>query len=231
MPTHTDLPTDTAGTTCVSRVPIFGRLDAAQQAAVAGFARPVHVARGDLLHAAGDELGRLFVVHSGRVKLVHVWPDGREHLIRVVEPGDYVGERAFLTGERTDYHAQALSDAQLCVFAHADLERLVATYPGIALALVHSLSDRAAEAERRVALTGVAVDARLARYLLDLADPGGSDPVVRLPLSKRDVAAYLGTTPESLSRALARLQREGVIAVDGRRIALSDVDRLADWGT
>lgn len=232
------------GETCVSRVPIFRGLDPEQQATVAGYARPTTLRRGELLHSAGDALGRLFVVHTGRVKLVHVWPGGREHLLRVAEPGDYVGERSFLTGEAPDYHAEALTDARLCVFAHADLARLVATYPAIALALVRSLSDRATEAERRVAFTGVEVDARLAQYLLGLLGPSGADPgpraaphasggsrapVVRLPLSKKDVAAYLGTTPESMSRALARLQKAGLIAADGPRIRLLDLDGLADW--
>lgn len=240
------------GETCVARVPIFRGLDPAQQSTVAAYARPTAVRRGELLHSAGDELGRLFVVHTGRIKLVHGWPGGREHLLRVAEPGDYVGEHAFLTGERPDYRAEALTDARLCVFAHADLARLVAGYPAIALELVRSLSDRAADAERRVALTGVEVDARLADYLLELpvlprrpaatpARPGRPErdvrgttptadaPVVRLPLTKKDVAAYLGTTPESLSRALARLQQAGLIEADGSRIRLLDVDGLAQW--
>lgn len=209
---------------CVRRVPIFALLSPAQQDQVASFARPVHLTRGELLHAAGTALGQLFVVHTGNLKLVHVSESGRTQLVRVAGPGDAVGEHAFLTGSRPDYQVEASTDAQLCVFAHADLAKLLANYPVIAQSMLRSLSDRLTDAERRLGLATVEVGVRVAGYLLDL--PASDGRHVELPLSKKDVASYLGTTPESFSRALAKMHRDGLITLDGARIELLDFDRL-----
>ena len=212
---------------CVGRVPIFARLDAAQQVDVGRLARPVSLAASTLLHGAGDKMGQLFVVHTGRLKLVRPTAGGHDRLIRVAGPGDVVGEHAFLTGERPDHYVEAIEDARLCVFDHAELGRLVAAHPPIAVAMLRSLSERLTDAERRLARASVDVPARLAGYLLDLpAHMIEGQSRVTLPLPKKDIASYLGTTPESLSRALARLQTKGLLTVDGRRVALLNPDAL-----
>ena len=89
---------------------------------------------------------------------------------------------------------------------------------------LRSLSERLNDAERRLALSGVEVSVRLAGYLLDLPATDGNH--VELPLSKKDIASYLGTTPESFSRALAKLHRDGLINVAGSTIELVDFDAL-----
>lgn len=226
---------------CVRRVPIFSGLDTAQQDSVATLARPTRVPRGELLHVAGDDSGRLFVVHTGSLKLVRTTASGRERLIRVANPGDVVGEHSFLTGEPPEYYAEATTDAQLCVFRHSDLAGLVQAYPAIALEMMRSLSGRLVDSERRLSLETADVGARIASYLLSLptvaggnrgagAGAGahsvaGSGPRVRLPLAKKDVASFLGTTPESFSRALAKLQQSGAVTSDGDAFVL-DVEAL-----
>lgn len=216
---------------CVRRVPIFAGLSTDQQDAVGGYARPVDLARGELLHTAGDPAARLFVVHTGQIKLIRSLASGRERLLRVAEPGDVVGEHAFLTGEPPQYYAEAATAARVCVFTHDDLSSLVGSYPRIATEMMRSLSDRLNSAEHLLSLERADVSARLADYLLNLPEIEARDGrAVLLPLPKKDIASYLGTTPESLSRALARLTRSGSLDVDGELIYLRDpasLERLA----
>lgn len=102
--------------------------------------------------------------------------------------------------------------------------------------LLRTLSDRLASVERLLAaITSSDVSARIAAYLLDL--PGNMRdgvPAVRLPMDKQEIASYLGTTPETLSRRLAALAASGVIALHGRRdVAILDMaalDRVAAAG-
>ena len=210
------------GQSCVVRVPIFAGLTGEQQAVVGRLARPTRLRKGELLHHAGDPLGRLFVVHSGRVKIEHSSESGRRRLLRVAGVGDVVGEHAFFTGTAPDYDAEALDDASMCVFSHPDLERLLADYPGIAVAMLRAMSDHLEDAQRRLALGTLDVPDRVADFLLDLPLLRGDAMRVRLPWPKRDVAAYLGTTPESFSRALERLTSQGLIRVDGDTVTLID---------
>lgn len=216
---------------CVARVPLFQGLTHNEQLEVAGVARPTRVTRGEQVYAAGSDVSQLMVVHTGRIKITRIHADGHEQIVRVLEPGDFVGESAFLNGARPDHFAVALEPGSMCVFQHADLGRLVQQHPLIGLRMLQGVSRRLDETEIRLAsaISGD-VSSRLAGYLVSL--PGrhvDSTLEVRLPLAKKDVASLLDTTPESLSRQLRRLQDAGVITQEaGGRIMIRDVDGLME---
>ncbi|HLS02172.1 MAG TPA: cyclic nucleotide-binding domain-containing protein, partial [Beutenbergiaceae bacterium] len=107
--------------TCVAIVPLFAGLDHAEQLEVAKYATPIKRQRGEHIYRAGESAGTLLVVHIGRVKLSHISPNGQEQLLRVLEPGEFIGETAYVTGERPNHTATALTDVQLCSFKHSDL--------------------------------------------------------------------------------------------------------------
>lgn len=204
-----------SGDLCVSRVPLFQGLTYEQQLEVAGFARPVRLDAVELAYTADSDMSQLMVVHVGKVKIARVSEAGQEQVVRVLGPGDFIGESAFLTGARPDHLAQALEHTELCVFRHVDLGRLVAKHPSIGLRMLEEVSQRLEELEARLAsVTWGSVAQRLADYLLTLpATPkrGGSAEVT-LPLTKKDIASLLSTTPESLSRQLRKLTDSGLIA-------------------
>ena len=215
---------------CVARVPIFAGLTPAEQAEVAAFARPMQVSRGQIVYAAGSDLRRLLVVHRGHVAIRHTSPDGREQVTRVLGEGDVVGEAAFVTGEEPDHEAVAMADSELCTLDHADLVELVRRHPGIAVRMLQTVTARLARADRMLAAFATSdVETRLAAWLLEqpsLTDDAGRRVVV-LSMAKQDIASYLGTTPETLSRRLASLARDGVIGLIGRReILILDAPEL-----
>ena len=213
---------------CVTLVPIFKTLDEGALLEVASFATPRRLARGEVLYRQGESVAQLFVMHTGSAKLTHLRADGQEQVVRTVGPGGVVGEHAFLTGARPDHTVVALEALEACVFDHRDLGRLTVTHPEIAVALLRRMSQLLAETEERLrAVSATDVAARLADYLMNLPNTGTGQFVVVLPMAKRDVASYLGTTPESLSRAFARLEADQLVTVEGRRIRLLDVAALA----
>lgn len=216
---------------CVAHVPLFAGLSRAEQLEVAEVARPTRLAQGEQVYPAGSAGAQLMVVHTGSIKISRVGADGHEQILRVLGPGDFVGESAFLTGRRPEHLATALGPGSMCVFRHADLDRLVRTHPSIGFQLLQGVSRRLEETESRLAsLISGDVSSRLAGYLLSLTGtpvPGGLQ--VELPMAKKDVASLLDTTPESFSRQLRRLQESGVVAGSaGRRIVVSDVDALME---
>lgn len=223
---------------CVRRVPLFSGLTEDQQDLVGALARPLVLSAGELVHGAGERSRRLSVVHTGQVKLSRILPSGHRRLMRVAGPGQTLGEHGFLTGGPTLEEAEALTETRLCVFSHDDLAALVAEHPSIALQMLRNLGQRLAETERRLAQSTLEVDVRVADYLLDqplLRETSDSAPAtassavsprLRLRLSKKDIASILGTTPESMSRALARLTASGLITVDADVITLLDATGL-----
>ena len=216
---------------CVAKVPIFRGLSYDQQLEVAGVARPTKLDRAERVYSAGSNMSQLMVVHQGKVKISRTSPDGHEQIVRVLEAGDFIGESSFLTGAGPDHDATAIEPAQLCVFRHADLGRLVEKHPSIGLQMLQSVSRRLGETEARLAsVISGDVTSRLANYLLDLPSKRTAvgDAEVTLPLAKKDIASLLDTTPESLSRQLRHLSDAGVITQGTRGVVtIVDVDALA----
>src|SRR5680860_477133 len=215
--------------TCVSRVPVFANLSAQDQQRIEALARPTHLKAGETAYSADDNLSQLMVLHTGRLKIFRLSADGAEQLIRVLKPGDFTGETSVFTGQRPDDYATALDECQLCVFRHDDLEALIRKYPEIGLRMLATVSERLSETEHRLSsLTSRDVESRLADYLLGLSSTWrGGVATVTLTLAKKDVASLLDTTPESFSRALKSLARQGLIVIGaGRAVSITQPDRL-----
>lgn len=224
------------GTSCVAIVPLFQGLSPKEQDEIARHARPMRRRRGEVIHRPGDDVSHLLVVHRGRIRISHLAASGHEQVLRVLEPGDFIGETAFVTGARPDDWATALGDVELCSFDHAELGQLVAQFPDIALRMLRTVTSRLDAAERLIAdLTSADVEARLAGYLVGLpARHVDGRLVVTLPVAKKDVASLIGTTPETLSRKLAAFTEAGLITVSGRDVVITDpaaLERAAAIGT
>ena len=215
---------------CVARVPLFKSLSREEQLEVAQMARPAELTKGRSF-PSGPDGSQLVVVHAGRVKVTRIGPDGQEQILRVLGPGDFVGESAFLTGRFPEHVTIALEPGSACVFPHTALQQLVERHPSIAVRMLQGVSRRLEEIETRLAaLISGDVTSRLAGYLLSLPARRGREGLeVELPLAKKDVASLLDTTPESLSRQLRRLHEAGVASSgDGRRVVIRDVDALVE---
>ncbi len=215
------------------QVPIFTGLTAQQQDLVASLARPVVLSPGEFVYRSGEQPGQIAVVHTGQVRLSRIMPSGRQRLLRVVEPGETLGEHTFFSGDTTVDEAAAMTQTQLCIFGHDKLFELISDYPDIAFRMLQTLNERLAQAERALALTSLSLDVRLADFLLQqpVLTTSATARRMRLPLRKKDIASLLGATPESLSRALARLEANHFISVDDDVVTFHDLEGLEDLVT
>lgn len=210
--------------TCVASVPVFSGLSASDQGHVAGLARPRLLSEGEIAYSADDDVSQLVVVHTGHLKIFRLAADGNEHLFRILGPGEFAGETAVFTGQRPLDFAVSVGECQLCIFRHDDLEALIRQHPDIGLRMLSTVVERLARTENRLnSLTSRDVESRLASYLLSLSTAGHDHvATVDLPLAKKDVAALLDTTPESLSRALSRLAARGLVVIGaGRSVSIT----------
>jgi CRP/FNR family transcriptional regulator len=214
-----------AGEPCVSLVPLFAGLSREQQAEVAALAHPVTARSGETFVRAGARQAPLFVVHSGMVKLSRTTADGKSTTLQVLGPGEVGGETWLLTGERPESDVIALEAARMCVFEPAALDTIVRQFPGVGVAMLRALAARLHSAERMLTARTLAdVGARLAAYLLDCPATWGAGgaATAHLPIAKKDIATFLGTSPETVSRRLKAFEHEGLIQVRGRDVGILD---------
>lgn len=212
---------------CVSRVPIFNHLPHEELVIVAGKATMRTYERGQFIHRSGDTSDQLFIVHKGKVKVYHLSETGKEQLVRILGPGDFNGELALFSAQKHDSYAEITETAQICTINQSDVRELLLKYPAISLHVLDEVSRRLASSEKQTAVIATeSINARIGQYLADLADHADSC-TFRLPMARKDLASYLGTTPETLSRRFGEFESAGWIQQTGQRqITILDLDAL-----
>jgi CRP/FNR family transcriptional regulator, dissimilatory nitrate respiration regulator len=204
----------------------FARLDEAQLRSLAAIARPVDLPAESTLFLQGDPAHALYLLARGRVKVFKLLRDGRTATVRHVDAGQTFAE-AGLFHETYPASTETMTACRLYRWDTDDMLALLAAQPQFAVNMIASMANLLGLLNSRVEELLLPVPARLARYLLALADQqldvaaSTSQPlqdtprVVKLPTSKRELAARLGTVPETLSRTFDRLKRAEVIRMSG----------------
>ena len=182
------------------------------------------VPRGQLIFSQGDEAVGLYVVISGRVKIFKLSPEGKEQILHLFGAGEPIGEVAVFAGGKFPAHAQAMEESRLFFFPRPAFIDLIRKYPSVALNMLAVLSLRLRKFTSLIEdLSLKEVPGRLAAHLLYLGEGKKGIAEVNLDISKNQLASLLGTIPETLSRILARMTREGYIELSGqRRIRILD---------
>lgn len=212
---------------CVAIVPIFNHLENEEMGRIAETARHLELVKGEALYNAGEKFDSLYIVHRGKVKVYRLSENGKEQVIRILSPGDFTGELALFSESIHDVYAEAMEKSEICSIQRADLQQLLQKHPEISLKILSEFSKRLDTAEHQ--MTSFATEdaeTRIALYLAQQSEEARS-PVFRLPMSKKDLASYLGTTPETISRKLAKFEDAGWIRQENQRaIRILDMDAL-----
>ncbi len=190
------------------------------------------VAAGTIVSEAGQPSAKICYVVKGTLAMTQVIDDGRKHIIGLLVPTDLHGR---LFGGVAAYRVEALSDATLCCFDRIYFEDLMRQNPDIErLFLLHILDELDAAREWLFLISGRKVINRTAALLAILARrmrPKSHNKAipVHLPLRRQELAHYLGTTPESLSRSFHELANRGILQIiDPQHFAILDLGALID---
>ncbi|MFP4220920.1 MAG: Crp/Fnr family transcriptional regulator [Phormidium sp.] len=209
---------------------LFKDLPDSQLRAMGTIAKPLNYDRGELIFLEGDRCLGFFLVQWGRVKVYKMSADGKEQILHWFEEGDRFAEVPAFDGGYYPASASALEKTRLLLIPNQALLALVEQYPSLAFHLLASLSRHLRRFANLIdTLSLKDVSSRLAGYLLELSDRQGSDRL-ELDLAKGQLAAFLGTIPETLSRTFAKLTQAQLIEIDGRQIQIRDrhsLQRLA----
>lgn len=206
---------------------IFQGLSREHLTAIAQLARPQSYGKGDTIFHQGDEGSGFFVVQSGRIKVFKLSASGREQILHIFGAGDHIAEVPAFDGKCFPASATALGKTHVLFFPRQYFLTLLEQNPTLTLNMLKSFARHMRRFSKLVDnLSLKEVPGRLAAYLLQLSAQANHAPDVTLDLNKGQLAAMLGTIPETLSRVFYKLSQDGVIAVEGSTITLIDRDKL-----
>jgi CRP/FNR family transcriptional regulator len=208
----------------IAAIPLFEGLPREQLKALAGICLLRTYRKGQLVFAEGDEGTGFYIVQSGRVRIFKLSPEsGKEQILHMLGPGETFGEVAVFTGMGFPAFAEAQASSVLIFFPRVAFVALIRRDPSLALNMLAVLSRRLQKFARLIEdLSLKETPARLAAHLLYLGGKRPDADEISLDLPKGQIAALLGTIPETLSRIMARMGRQGLIRLRGSRISILD---------
>jgi CRP/FNR family transcriptional regulator len=189
---------------------------------------------GQIVFYEGNACLGIHCIESGSLTLRKTGPAGDEIIVGLAGPGTTLGYLAYFGERGYTTTAQALTACRVCFIDRAAVRSLIHRTPSVGLAFLRRLADDVERSEeQRVAALSLPLRARAAHLLLVLKDRSASADdegrlTIELPLSRRDLAAMLGTRPESLSRLIRDFETDGVAYFGSREVTVPDLDALLD---
>lgn len=189
--------------------------------------------KDDYIFLEGEAPEALYVIRTGKVKVLRHSTDGKDVVLRVCGPGNLLGTVAVFDGGGYPGTAQVIEDCSVLAISRNDCLTLVNRYPVFALAVIADLGTRLrSSAEQIRSLAVERVEQRIARVLLKLAESAGSDSpegrVIEMPLTRQDVADMTGTTVETAIRVMSKFRRQELIKTRRGRVVLVDIPALQE---
>jgi len=216
----------------LKRPELFERLSDAERSRLERRAVMRSFRRGEIIYFPTDPGQSVLVLAQGLVKLKALSPDGKETILAFVEEGELFGELALVDEEPRREYAEAAADARVIAIPRDDVLALMQQRSDIALYVTRLVGFRRRRIENRLRnLLFRSLRERIAALLLELIDDHGERHGqawnIRLRLSHQELASLIGATREAVSATLSRLQAEGIVLSQRRRITVLDRARLA----
>ncbi|MCO8293092.1 Crp/Fnr family transcriptional regulator [Tetragenococcus halophilus] len=212
---------------CVTLVPLFNHLDLQDQKRIHQLVRHTVYKKGETVFSPYDD-PQLVILAKGLLKVYQLSPNGKEQLLRVVEPGGYEGEDVLFGVKNNNLFGEALQNIEICVLKQSDFQKLLKDYPQLSIKLLTINAEKNAKVEEQTQfLTMERIEERLSTYLLNLAKATESSQI-KIPMKMKELAGFLGTTPETLSRKLKSLEKDQLIKRDKQTIRILDSESLEE---
>ncbi|KXK48566.1 MAG: CRP/FNR family transcriptional regulator [Chlorobi bacterium OLB5] len=222
----------------LKKVYIFSGLDEEELEKLAGIVKVKTFNKGDIIFFDTEPYLGFYITITGLVKIYKISKDAKEHILHLIPPFNTFAEvplfenfdEMFVDSFRYPANAMALEDETRVILVPArQFRELLENNSRICIKMVSGFAKRLRHLNHHIEeLTLKDVAKRVAGYILDEQKKSAGKDEISLNISKNDLAAYLGTIPETLSRTLKKLQDEDMIEVEGKIIRICDKDRLKD---
>lgn len=219
----------TVSTAVLKSVPLFASFPDEQLRALVTVVTRRSAPRGSTIMAAGDPTDSLYIVISGRLKVMMGDADGKEVILTIIGPGEFFGEMGLIDDSPRSASVVAIEPCELLSITKRDFKAALAQNFEMAMAVMRGLVRRLREADRKIgSLALLDVYGRVARLLLDMSEDVNGQKMVTKRLPKQDIAKMIGASREMVSRVMKDLQMGGYIEMRGSTIVLRDTILLPE---
>ena len=213
----------TVSTAVLKAVPLFTSFPEDQLRVLSTMVTRRSAPRSTTIMAGGDATDSLYIVLSGRLKVMMSDADGKEVILAILGPGEFFGEMGLIDDEPRSASVVTIEPCELLAITKRDFKKCLAENFEMAMAVMRGLVRRLREADRKIgSLALLDVYGRVARLLLDMAENVNGEKIVTKRLPKQDIAKMIGASREMVSRVMKDLMTGGYIEMRGSNIVLHD---------
>ncbi len=219
----------TVSTAVLKAVPLFAGFPEDQLRMLTMAVTRKSAPRSTTIMAGGDPIDSLYIVLSGRLKVMMSDAEGKEVILSILTPGEFFGEMGLIDDEPRSATVVTIEPCELLSIAKRDFKKCLAENFEMAQAVMRGLVRRLREADRKIgSLALLDVYGRVARLLLDMAENVDGEKMVTKRLPKQDIAKMIGASREMVSRVMKDLQTGGYIEMRGSSIVIRDTIMLPE---
>ena len=218
-------------TETLCNLPLFSELTTTQSNRIISISKIINYKKNEIIFMEGDSYKGFYILLNGSVKIYKISFEGKESILLLIKPSESFGDVPLFEGGNYPVNAQVMTDSVLIFVPHKEFTMLIKKNPTICFNMLVGFSKKMRRLTQKVEeLSTKEVTNRFARYLLEEIKKSGTDklpePFLRITISKKNIAAYIGTITDTLSRLLKKLKDEKIIRVSGKSIFILDLNKL-----
>lgn len=187
------------------------------------------IKKGDPIFEEGDTLKGVFCIKDGICKLSKLSSNGKDQIVKLVKPGELLGQRSMISEEIANLSAIALEDMEVCFIPKTEILGFFNDNNAFSMNVMKSICGDLKDADdHMVSMAQKNVKARLAEALIYLHDTFGinEDASLHIQLSREELSGIIGTATESCIRLLSEFNKLGIIELEGKRIIIKEISKL-----
>lgn len=228
MPSETKITGET-----ITKLPLFSELNVADLKMITAISQVIRFKKSQTIFCEGDFYRGFYILLKGSVKVSKYSSEGKETVIHLIKPLDAFGDLPLFEGGNYPVNAETLNDSVLLFIPKKEFLNLLSKNSSLSLKMLAGFAKRMRFLTKKVEeLTTKEITSRLAAFIVEEIKRSGKDkilePFVKLTVPKKNIASYLGTITETLSRTFKKLQDEKIIRVSGKTIFVTDYEKLKE---
>ena len=215
--------------TCVYRQLLFGNLNNKEYELINQARTEKIYRRGEVIVKENDPIESFLYLRTGLVKLYKTDEHGKDHLISINKPGDFVNLLSIFSDQNFHYSINALEETFVCEVKLDVLKEVMASNNKFTLRILNRISHISDEViVNRFEIARKQIKGRVAFILVFLADQIYKNHEYRMPITRRELGELISMTTENTIRTLSEFKKDGIVDIDGRIITILDYDRLVN---
>lgn len=220
-------------TNIIREIPIFEDLDNADIEKIVKIAIGRKYKKGEILCHEGDIGNSMYIIKSGKVKILKTSEEGKEKILTIFSEGDFLGEMSLVDEEARSATVEAMEDTETYIIYKKDFIEMLNGSFVIVMKLLSTLSRRIRTLNNKIEiLTFRDVHARFADVIMELKEKYGivkkGKILIDLSLTHKDLASMLGVTRETMTRIISKMKKQNILTIEDKKMMILDEKRLID---